>query len=173
MLTANTGLGRHCPRAARSPEPNGPHLLIGNVQVLAQQIDDMEASLPVFAKKIQEILALHHGHLGIVEEFGRNLMVGSGKGSTQTEHFTGRSNVQGKALAGFRADGEFSASFAEDEDASRRLSFAEQHGVPRASDFGFHVIKRGQHVGRQIAKDPVRAQGTFEAILLYRALHSS
>jgi hypothetical protein len=80
--------------------------------------------------------------------------------------------VKRQALARLRADRQSCASLTQNENSARRLPFPEQDSVPRTSNLGFHSIKRGQHVGRQVTKNPIRAQGTLKAILLYRALHS-
>ncbi len=109
--------------------------------------------------------------LGVVQKFSGHLVIGSGQGGAEAEDFAGDSHMQRQALAGFGTDREFGAPFAQNEHTASRLPFAEQYRVSRTSDFGFHLIERGQHSGRQIAKNPVRTQGAFEAVLLYRALH--
>ena len=34
-------------------------------------------SLAVFTQEIQKLLALHHGHLSVVQEFSRDLVIGA------------------------------------------------------------------------------------------------
>ena len=132
----------------------------------------MQAGLPVLTKKTQKFLALHHRDVCVIQQFGRHFMVGAGQCCAQAKHFTGSGHVKREALSRLRADRQFGTSFTQNENSARRLPFAEQDSVPRTSNLGFHSIKRGQHVSRQVAKNPIRAQGTLKAILLYRALHS-
>jgi hypothetical protein len=69
------------------------------VQILAEQVDHMQASLAVLAQEIQKLLALHHGHVGIVQEFSSHLVISSGQGGAEAEDFAGNGHMQRQALA--------------------------------------------------------------------------
>jgi hypothetical protein len=54
------------------------------MQILAEQGNDVQAGLAMFAKKAQQVFALDQGNLRIIQELGRHFISASGQRSTQT-----------------------------------------------------------------------------------------
>jgi hypothetical protein len=44
------------------------------VEILTQQRDHVQARFTMLTQKVKEILALHHGDLSVVQQFGRDFV---------------------------------------------------------------------------------------------------
>jgi hypothetical protein len=90
----------------------------------------LEAGIPVVTQEAQEVLALDENHLRGVKGLCGNLVGLTRQRGTQTENFTRAGYPEHQALAVFRANREFRASIAKNEDATRLPAFREQSSAP-------------------------------------------
>src|SRR5215472_638584 len=135
------------------------------MQILAEQGNDVEAGLTMFAQETQQIFPLHQRNLSLVEQFGRNLVWHTGKRGAKPEYFSGDRDPKRQAFAGFRTDRQLRSAFAQDEDSARRLAFPEEHGISEAHHVSLDGVKILQCAGRKIAEEPVGAQHAVETAL--------
>jgi hypothetical protein len=85
--------------------------------------------------------------------------------STQSQDLAGPCDAQRQASPDFRGHREFGPAFAQHEHTSRRLPFLKKAGAAGVDGDRLDGVKSFQRIGRQIAKEPVRAKEAIEAAL--------
>jgi hypothetical protein len=73
----------------RAGKAHGAHSGVGHVQVIAEQIDNVEADFAVLVQEVHEVLAVDLGDLYRIEGLGGDLVAATGEGGAQAENLPG------------------------------------------------------------------------------------
>lgn len=123
------------------------------------------------AEEAQEVLPLYEDDLRGIERFCSDLVRLAGERGTETENLARTCDPKHQALAVFRANGQFRAAIAEDENATRLPAFGKEGGTPGKQTDALDGVERLQGVDGEIAKDPVGPQLATKATRIGGALH--
>jgi hypothetical protein len=64
---------------ARAGQTHGTDAFIGDVQVFAEQLYNLQADLAMLAEEVEQLAAVHLRHLHSVGNLGRDLVAAAGK----------------------------------------------------------------------------------------------
>ncbi len=114
---------------------------------------------------MKQIFAAHLSNLYRLLGFGCHFVASARKDCTQPEHFTGGSRTQGHAAAALRTHRKAYPSRTEKEYTTGRLVFPKKYGSPRKGLERLNPIEFLESIGRQIAKNTIRALYAIETAL--------
>jgi len=77
------------------PQPDGACAIIGDVQVLAQQVHDLQTCLAVLVQEAQQIFAPDCSHLSIIEQPRCHFMRTAREDGTESQNFSGPRDTKG------------------------------------------------------------------------------
>jgi len=127
----------------------------GIVVLVAQLFGYFETRIGVLSQESQKIFALNEIHLAGINGFGSQLVRLTRNGGAQAEHFARLSDLEYQGFAIGRTDGELDSSFAQNEDASRRLAFHKQDRTLRIRRGILDAFKGLQGSRVEVTEEPV------------------
>jgi len=161
------------PGPAAAPQPEGAHAVIGDVQVLAEQVHDLQTGFAMLVQEAQQVFAPDGRYLSIVQKFRGNLMRTACEGGTQSQDLPGPRDTEGHASARFRRNRESRPAITQNKDAARGLSFPKQHCSPGAGSHGFQRIEGLRSLRGKITEQSFRAFHRGYPAPLDYTLHTS
>jgi hypothetical protein len=156
---------------SRAAKANRSDTVVCNMQVLAQQVNHVQARLAVLTKKIHQILALYDCHSRIVEHLCSDFIRTVGETGAQAQHFAGHCDSKRQSFACVRRNGQPGAAFAQQEYSSRRIILAEQYCASRMARHRLDQVERLQRAGRKIAEKAIHPLGAIDTSGFNSALH--
>ena len=142
--------------------------MTGVVIFVAELLRHLEASVRVFLQETQEVFSLNKIHLARVDSLGGQLVGLSGYCRAEAEDLSRFGNFEDESFPIRSTNGQLNATFAEDENASRRLALNKQHrslGIGSCVLDGLKCLESGRI---QVTEDPIgthlTGQTTFNDI---------
>jgi len=161
------------PGPAAPPQAEGAHPVVGDVQVLAEQIHDLQAGFAMLVQEAQQVFAPDCRYLSIVQQFRGNLMRTACEGGTQSQDLTGPRDTKDHTSARFRRNREFRPAVTQNKNAAGWLSFPKQRRSPRAGNHAFQRIEGLRSLRGKITEQAFRTFYRSRPALLDYALHAS
>ena len=139
---------------ARTERPNP---LVGEVQVIAEELDRLQTDVAVAAHEAQEIPARDEHQFARQGGFGGDLVRLAHQAGAEAEHFAGSGDFEDQGFAVVTNQREFGLPGAKQVDAFGRPSLPEEHSTGGLVRDFFDIGQFLQHVCRQMAIKPIGA----------------
>ena len=111
------------PYNSRSPAPahtDRTYTIVGTVQVLAEQADDLHASLAMVMQEFHQVFAPYQRYSRAVQQFGGHLMGASRQACAKAQYLSRPRDAESQTTACFRAHEEPSPAFAKHKNSLGR-----------------------------------------------------
>src|SRR5215471_11351671 len=108
-------------------KPEGPDHFVCGFAVVTQVLSGMEASIAVVLQKIEEVIALYEVELTRLQRLSRQFIRLPGYCRVQSQYFACVGYTNDQSLAITRCRRKLHTSAADDENASRTLTFNKEH----------------------------------------------
>jgi len=144
--------------------------VVGDVEIFAELIDDLEADVAMLVQEMQQVFAADLGDLEGLQNLGGDLVDATGESGAEAEDFTGGGDAEEDAGAAFGTEGEADASIAEEKDAAGGLTFTKENGAAGPALKRLDAVEFLESIRRQIAENTVRALPAIETALQHKIL---
>ena len=162
---------RGCRGTVASTESKGTNTIIGGMQVVAQQVDNVETGLAMILQELNQVLTSNDRQADIVQRLRSNLVRASRQTRAEAEYIPWVRHSEGQTSIRFRTHREPDSALAEHEYVARGMAFLKKGSSATRLRYGFDGIKSLQRIGGQIAEETIRPQRTIQAACWNCALH--
>lgn len=112
-------------------QPDRAHAVVGEVQILAEPADDLQASVAVLMEEVEQIFAFDDSDLGIVQQLCGHFVGAANEGGAEAKNFSRAGDAQRQLAARFRAHREPGATLAKYEHSASEMSLAKKRRTAR------------------------------------------
>lgn len=152
-------------------QPHRAHPVIGEVQILAELINHLEASIAVLMQEAEQVLALDYRNFGVVEQLCGHLVNPANECGAQSENLARTCDAECQLAARFRAYRESCTALAKNEYTTSGVSLAEECRPAWIGNQRLQIIKFTEGVRSKPAEEQIGASYACQATALDLALH--
>src|SRR5579872_2838073 len=158
---------------ACTPQADGSNTIVSGVQILAQQVDNLQARLAVFTQEAQKVFTLDGGDLRVIEQLRSHLVRCAREGGTQSQDLPGPRDTKNHSSSGLGTNGKFCAAFTQNENTARSTALPKQGRATRKDRQSLQRIEVLQGLVRKVAEQPFRPLHALQATSVNGTFHSS